>query len=201
MLSPRANTGTNWPPPPFFSPVSPSLYLCLHICVFLSLPLVIGADSFPTKSPLSFSLHIPALISHSFSTPPTPHILLLSLLFAWCSAGEPQGREIIQTLCILQALWSAEGPRCSDTLVYLDWPSKQPTPWQIARMLHAQTHTHTRKKREREDMQNTHSAVCSPESMHACRASSFKEIFNQKKERGGKKNKTNESGKGARERK
>lgn len=49
-------------------------------------------------------------------------------------------------------------------------------------------------------MQNTHSAVCSPESMHACRGSSFKEIFNQKWNEG-KKNKTNESGEGAREQK
>lgn len=118
MLSLRANTGTNWPPPPFFSPVSSSLYLCLHICVFLSLPLVIGAHSFSTKSPLSFSLHIFFLISHL--SPPPPSSSSFSLLFAWCSAGEPQGREIIQTLCILQALWSAVEPRCSDTLVYLD---------------------------------------------------------------------------------
>lgn len=131
MLSPRANTGTNWPPPPFFSPVSHSLYLCLHICVFLSLPLVIGAHSFSSKSPLSlFSSTSPLwylTLFHFF--PLLPPFFFSSLLFAWCSAGEPQGREIIQTLCILQALWSAVEPRCSDTFVYLDWPSKQPTSW------------------------------------------------------------------------
>lgn len=120
MLSPRANIGTNWPPPPFFLPVSHSLYLCLHICVFfLSLPLVIGAHSFSAKSPLFFPSHLLSDISllSIFSLLPP---FFSSLLFAWCSAGEPQGREIIQTLCILQALWSAVEPRCSDTFVYLD---------------------------------------------------------------------------------
>lgn len=121
MLSPRANTGTNWPPPPFFSPISPLLYLCLHICVFLSLPLVIGAHSFCTKSPLSFPPHPLSDISlFPFFPALPPFWPFFSLLFAWRSAGEPQGREIIQTLCILQALWSAVEPRCSDTLVYLD---------------------------------------------------------------------------------
>ena len=226
MLSLRANTGTNWPPPPFFLSASPSLYLFLHI--YVSPPLLVAAPSFsspPLLNPLSlFFSHCPP-ISHSFfflsllipscTTAPPPFVVSLSPLFAWCSVGEPRGREIIQSLCILQALWSVAEPRCTDTLVYLDWPSKQPTPWQIAWMLllphiththtrtharthtrtHTHTHTHTHAHTHRKNMQNTHSAVCGPGSMRACGADSFKEISNQKEER----KKTNESGKGERE--
>lgn len=182
MLSLRANTGTNWPPPPFFLSFSPWLFLSPYLLFFFSSPhwsSLLLYQNFFLFSPLP-------LISHSFFPPaappphppaPTRHVFLW--LFSWCSAGEPRGREIIQSLCILQALWSAAEPRCTDTLVYLDWPSKQPLPWQIAWMLlrhHTQTHT-------LKTGMKTHSTACSLRRKCACGADSFKEMSNQKKKR------------------
>lgn len=164
MLLLRANTGTNWPPPPpFFLSISlrsissPGVFVLLHSCS-MAAPSFWTITIFPfyifTALPISLFSFRPSVFPLMFSHPLLPFALphqlptLLSsffpLLCVWCSAGEPWGREIIQSLCILQALWSAAEPRCTDTLVYLVWPSKQPTPWQTAWMLllHARTHTH-----------------------------------------------------------
>lgn len=104
---------------------------------------------FPTfalvDSSLSLSISVTSNITHCFSSSmslTTPSCTLpvfsffrilcsLCICFPFCSvfSGEPWGREIIQSFCILQALWSAAPVH---TLVYLDWPSKHLTPWQIA---------------------------------------------------------------------
>lgn len=110
MLSLRANTGTNWPPPPFFLPVSHSLYLCLHICVFLSLPLVIGAHSFSAKSPLFFPSHLLSDISLlSIFSPLAPLLLLLTFCLVF-SRGATRQRNNSNSLHIAGALVSSGAP-------------------------------------------------------------------------------------------
>ena len=156
----------------------------------------------------SFFLFVPPYSQTYSLIPSLPSCALIFflLLFAWCSAGEPRGREIIQSLCILQALWSAAEPRCTDTLVYLDWPSKQPTPWQIAWMLprahththtHTYTHTHTHTHTGRKDICRTHTLplsvgweACVPAEQTALKKSSTKKKGGKKmkaaRERGSK---------------
>ena len=95
------------PPPPPPPPLPPSP-LNASFFFFSSAP------PFPSLFFFSPSLFPPL--------PPPPPFFFVSLspLFAWCSVGEPRGREIIQSLCILQTLWSVAKPHCTDTLVYLD---------------------------------------------------------------------------------
>lgn len=178
MLSLRANTGTNWPPPPFF--LSPLHSISVSIFLFLSLPLLIGVHSL--WNPL-FDPHIPSLISLFFSA----LFLFVSLVFAWCSAGEPQGREIIQALCILQALWSAQPPLHWHISVFR---LTQQTAYAMTNSLDAAKHTLDR------DVQYTHSTAqeaCVPAEQTALKKSPTKKRTSRKKE------KTNESGKGERE--
>lgn len=135
MLSLRANTGTNWPPPPFFLSFSPWLFLSPYLFFFL---LFTDAPSFSTKISFSF-LHFPLP-----STPP-PHLPLT--FFMVFGRGATRQRNNSKSLHIAGALVSGGAPL--HWHISLSGLTQQTAPamtnsLDAATASHTNTHTHTK---------------------------------------------------------